>query len=134
MSPVSVVQRVLTPRKGVTPPGAGFRTTSAPELPARRGVPLPRTTWISVCRPLQVRSLPWLDITYSYLRSPVGRGVPDIALQSEKYPILWNGKLTETDGTGFSTNVRPTPLHNLANLLHPTEPQCTDRSGYHRAA
>ena len=53
-----------------------------------------------------------------YLRSPLNRGVPDIALQSMNYAMVWQAKTTETrDSTSFSTNVRP-----ILHLAHSRAP------------
>ena len=69
-----------------------------------------------------------------HICSPLGRGVPDIALQSLYYGVLWKGQITLANTTGFSTNVRLTPLLHIPILGHLINPQCTDRGGHYRAA
>ena len=46
-----------------------------------------------------------------HLDRPGGRGVPDIAVQSMQYALVFRGKTMMMSGTGCSTNVRLSSLY-----------------------
>jgi hypothetical protein len=93
---------------------------------------------------------PWPDPIHSYLcnlHSPKGRGVPDIALQSSKYQLVFtdlehgdvNQMLYEASGTSCSTNVHfyydtyspPSFLRYMLPIFeHEAELRCTDRGSH----
>ena len=54
------------------------------------------------------------------LRSPVGRGVPDIAVQSMQYAFYMNGETYVGTSTAYSTNVSLTALHPPSALRCPS--------------
>jgi tripeptidyl-peptidase-1 len=93
------------------------------------------TTYVGNYKCVRSRGLTQRILTM-YLHSPEGRGVPDIAVQSSRYSVIFESQFHELSSTSCSTNVRlPSSLRSaLAILEHLVELRHTDRGGHRLAA